>query len=324
MYSSFLGGNDDDYGTAIAVDSKNNAYVTGGTYSANFPVTSGALQTVCGGGIDESNCWDAFVAKVNPKGSALVYSTYLGGYGNDFGYALALDSSDNVYVAGTTVSSNFPVVHPLQPVIVGPIGFEAPGDAFVAKLNPAGSALIYSTFLGGSNVDQVNGIAIDSAGNAYVTGLTDSIDFPTANPLQPARNGADAFIAAITAQPSDVTLFPLHLDFGGVEVGTASSTQVSVLNNETSAALAISSISVTGANSGDFPKPIPVRHRSRPDLTVPSPSFSRPPSTVTAAPPSPSRATRALGHCPDRCRPVSRKSRAALVAEAMGYLVLAQ
>ncbi|MGA8776693.1 MAG: SBBP repeat-containing protein [Terriglobales bacterium] len=252
MYSSFLGGNDDDYGTAIAVDSKNNAYVTGGTYSANFPVTSGALQTVCGGGIDESNCWDAFVAKVNPKGSALVYSTYLGGYGNDFGYALALDSSDNVYVAGTTVSSNFPVVHPLQPVIVGPIGFEAPGDAFVAKLNPAGSALIYSTFLGGSNVDQVNGIAIDSAGNAYVTGLTDSIDFPTANPLQPARNGADAFIAAITAQPSDVTLFPLHLDFGGVEVGTASSTQVSVLNNETSAALAISSISVTGANSGDF------------------------------------------------------------------------
>jgi hypothetical protein len=140
----------------------------------------------------------------------------------------------------------------LQPVIVGPIGFAAPGDAFVAKLNAAGSALIYSTFLGGSNVDQVNGIAIDGAGNAYVTGLTYSIDFPTANPLQPARNGADAFIAAITAQPSDVTLFPLHLDFGSVQVGTASSTQVSILSNETSAALAITSISVTGANSGDF------------------------------------------------------------------------
>ena len=252
VYSSYLGGNDDDYGTAIAVDSKGNAYVTGGTYSTNFPITAGSFQPVCGGGINYSNCWDAFITKVNPKGSALVYSTYLGGNGNDWGYALALDGSDNIYIGGTTVSANFPVLHAFQPVIVGPIGFSAVGDAFVAKLDPTGSTLIYSSFLGGGSVDQVNGIGVDAAGNAYVAGETNSADFPLSNALKPFLTGADGFVAAISAQPSDVTQFPLHLDFNYFPIGEETGQQASTLTNSSAHSVNISSISLTGPNAADF------------------------------------------------------------------------
>jgi hypothetical protein len=187
VYSTYLGGGSLDYGHGIAVDSSGNAYVTGWTYSVNFP-TASPLQATNGGGND------AFVSKLNPAGSALVYSTYLGGSGSDWGYGIAVNSSGNAYVTGET-SGGFPTVNPLQA--------GAGGDAFVSKLNAAGSALVYSTCLGGSGTDYGNGIAVDSSGNAYVTGRTSSTDFPTANPVQATNGGGyDAFVAKLNAAGS--------------------------------------------------------------------------------------------------------------------------
>jgi hypothetical protein len=192
VYSTYLGGSGSDDGNGIAVDSASNAYVTGLSASTDFPTTLGAFQTTCN---PNNNCADVFVTKINPTGSALVYSTYLGGTGLDWGKGIAVDSVGNVYVTGYTQSTDFPTMNPLQPTYGG-----GSYDAFVTKINPTGSALVYSTYLGGSGYDQGNGIAVDSAGNAYVTGLTQSTDFPTMNPLQPSNGGAstgnaNAFVA---------------------------------------------------------------------------------------------------------------------------------
>ena len=139
------------------------------------------------------------MAKVNTAGTAVVYSTYVGGSGDDEGYGVAVDASGNAYVAGPTNSTNFPTVNPLQAAGGGNYY-----DAFVARLNAAGSALVYSTYLGGTGDDQAAGIAVDGSGNAYITGLTDSTDFPVANPLQAANGGgiADAFVAKVSAAGS--------------------------------------------------------------------------------------------------------------------------
>ena len=171
LYSTYLGGSNNDIAQAIAVDSSGNAYVTGGTNSTNFP-TVGAVQA------SNHGDYDVFVARLNANGSALGYSTYLGGGGTDVGYGIAVDSAGNAYVTGFTGSVAFPVVNGVQ--------LSAPGnyDAFVTKLNPSGSQLAYSTYLGGSDYDQGSGIAVDSIGNAYVIGFTSSTNFPTQNPLQ--------------------------------------------------------------------------------------------------------------------------------------------
>lgn len=190
VYSTYLGGSGVDYGYGIAVDSFGNAYVTGRTYSTDFP-TAHALQKSYGGELD------AFVAKLNAAGSALVYSTYLGGSEYDEGNAVAVDSSGNAYVTGVTYSTNFPTANAFQPHCGGCSLY---ADAFVAKLNSDGSALVYSTYLGGSAVDYGYGIAVDSFGNAYVTGQTSSTDYPTVHPLQASNHGAfDAFVAKIAA-----------------------------------------------------------------------------------------------------------------------------
>ncbi|MGB6474111.1 MAG: SBBP repeat-containing protein, partial [Candidatus Sulfotelmatobacter sp.] len=199
IYSTYMGGSYTDYGTAIAVDSSGDAYVTGFTASyviasvpgsTNFP-TANPFQATCGGTAEGLGCGDAFVAELNPTGSALVYSTYLGGSAiEDYGYGIAVDSSGNAYVTGATASTDFPVANPLQPTNTGD------GDAFVTKVNAAGSALVYSTYLGGSGGGNFgNGIAVDSSGNAYVTGYTESAHFPTANPPQGTLGGSfDAFV----------------------------------------------------------------------------------------------------------------------------------
>ena len=167
VYSTYLGGSNEDVGTGIAVDSSGNAYVTGYTTSTNFP-TVNPLQVSNGGG------YDAFVSKLNAAGSALTYSTYLGGSNEDVGTGIAVDSSSNAYVTGYTSSTDFPTVSPLQASYGG-----GNLDAFVAKFDAAGSALIYSTYLGGGGTDRGYGIAIDSSANAYVTGETISNNFPT-------------------------------------------------------------------------------------------------------------------------------------------------
>jgi Beta-propeller repeat len=191
VYSTYLGGSSYDFGSAIAVDGSGDAYVTGYTYSTNFP-TMNPLQPQNGGGTV-----DAFVTKINAGGSALVYSTYLGGSAEDQGSGIAVDSSGSAYVTGNTDSTNFPTMNPFQKANGGDT------DAFVAKLQPSGSALIYSTYLGGKGVDQGFGIAVDGSGNAYVTGSTASTDFPTMNPLQPQNaNNVDAFVTEINAAGS--------------------------------------------------------------------------------------------------------------------------
>src|SRR5204862_384833 len=175
VYSTYLGGSSSDAGYGIAVDAAGNAYVTGGTGSTDFPTTIGAFQTTKGGGFR-----DAFVTKLNPTGSALVYSTYLGGSGDDYGEGIKLDTPGNAYVTGGTGSTDFPTTAgAIQTTFGGGGGFGCGGDAFVTKLNPTGSALVYSTYLGGSGNDYGYGIAVDTLGNAYVTGVTFSTDFPT-------------------------------------------------------------------------------------------------------------------------------------------------
>ena len=177
VYSTYLGGSLSDGGSAIAVNSSGQASVTGYANSTNFPTTLGAPQTTRNG------LQNAFVTTLAAGGGSLVFSTYLGGKLLEQGFGIALDSSGNIYVVGKTVSSNFPLVNPLQAVYGGA------GDAFVAKYNPTTSTLVYSTYLGGSAVEYGFGIAVDSLGSAYVTGLTQSSDFPTASPYQSALFG---------------------------------------------------------------------------------------------------------------------------------------
>jgi hypothetical protein len=198
VYSTFLGGAGREQGQGIAVDADGNAYVTGLTESFDspftsayegFPVTSGAFQT--------KGSYDAFVTKLNTKGSALVYSTYLGGSaGVDRGWAIVLDDAGNACVTGDTASTNFPIVNAIQTAFGG-----GSTDAFVTKLNAAGSGLVYSTFLGGNLTDEGRGIACKGS-DVFVTGDTSSGNFPTSNPLQVNNGGGlqnhdDAFVARI-------------------------------------------------------------------------------------------------------------------------------
>lgn len=185
LYSTYLGGQGGDSGAGIALDGGGNVYVTGSTASANFPVTAGALQTVCG------SC--VFVTKLNPSGSALVYSTLVGGSAQQWGTGIAVDSAGDAYITGLTSSTDFPTLNPAQAVIRGSF------NAFVFKLDSTGSALVYSTYLGGSGSDQGSGIGIDSAGNAIVAGWTTSTDFPTKHPLQSTYGGGDydAFVSKL-------------------------------------------------------------------------------------------------------------------------------
>ena len=196
VYSTYLGGQGNDYGNGIAVDASGNAYVTGLTISFDFPRMNLLFPTKLGGTVD------AFVTKIDPSGTALVYSTYLGGSSGDDGRGIAVDASGNAYVTGYTASSDFPTtINALDPTLRGS------SDAFVTKINPSGTALVYSTYLGGSGSDDGNGIAVDASGNAYVTGLTASSNFPTENPLYPhISGGRDVFVARIAFEPSVVNM----------------------------------------------------------------------------------------------------------------------
>jgi hypothetical protein len=183
VYSTYFGGGGNEAGRGIAADASGNAYVTGFTTSADFPTTPGAFQTTFGG--TGAFPTEAFVAEFNAAG-ALVYSTYLGGIGPDSGNAIAVGPFGQVYVAGETGSPNFPTRNPVQPSIGGGL------DGFVAKLDlsrPGPAALLSSTYLGGSNEDRAEGIAVDSSGCAYVTGVTNSSNFPIQNAFQPAFGG---------------------------------------------------------------------------------------------------------------------------------------
>jgi len=204
LYSTYLGGGGEDKGLGIAVDAASNVYVTGqmsphgglGAGTPSFP-TKNALQPQFGGGHR-----DAFIAKLSLQGNGhndLLFSTYFGGNGDDRGHAIAVGTDNSVYVGGFTQSTNFPAVNSVQ----GSYGGDA-SDAWVARLSPSGTGLVFSTYLGGSGPGQetVRVLALDSAGAAYVAGETGSTNFPRLNPFQPNHAGGDydGFVAKLTAQ----------------------------------------------------------------------------------------------------------------------------
>ena len=208
VYSTYLGGNTGGgfSGPAIAVDGAGSAYITGGTYSATFP-TQSAYQKILPG------ARNAFVTKLAPAGNALVYSTYLGGSAFDYGYGIAVDGLGSAYITGETSSTNFPIQSAYQAT------FGGSRDAFVTKLTPAGNALVYSTYLGGSNGDIGFGIAVDTAGSAYITGQTVSTDYPTASAYQTMlRANANAFVTKLSPA-GNALVYSTYLGGSGGESG---------------------------------------------------------------------------------------------------------
>jgi uncharacterized protein (TIGR03437 family) len=196
VYSTYYGGSNDDAPLAIAVDSSGSPYVAGFTTSTDFPLKN-ALQTKYGGAGSNSQITtgDAFVFKLTPDGSQAVYSTYLGGSADDVACGIAVDSSGNAYVVGSTFSTNFPLVSPMQKTYGGQGSTNffrmSSGDGFVAKINPSGSALLFSTYLGGGDDDRAFAVAVDGAGNVHVAGNTASTNFPvTTDAFQSSMHGA--------------------------------------------------------------------------------------------------------------------------------------
>ena len=194
IYCGFIGGPADDQGTAIARDAVGNVYLTGWTESVSFPVTVGPdlvfNSTLLGP--------DAFVAKVNAAGTALVYCGFIGGDRDDIGTGIAVDAAGNAFVAGITHSLNFPAT--VGPGLIYHGGSPEFSEGFITKINSSGTGLVYSGFVGGANDDQVQGIALDGSGNAYLTGWTASSDFPRISGPDLSYNGArDAFVTKIAA-----------------------------------------------------------------------------------------------------------------------------
>lgn len=215
LYSTYVGGSRDDAITALAVDSSGYVYLTGVTQSSNFPVTAGAYATSYHGpaapvGNRPYLLGDAFVAKLNPTTSKMLFSTYLGGSDDDAAGGIAIDAQGNVAIAGMTNSSNFPVsTDALQARLAGSGAsvFSGVGDGFVAKFDSSGSKLLYSSFLGGTADDSAMGMGHDATGNVYIAGYTNSPDFPsTAGVVQPKTGGGkDAFLvkmAGLLAGPA--------------------------------------------------------------------------------------------------------------------------
>ncbi len=193
VYSTYVGGTQIDYGTAVAIDSSGNAYVTGATNSVDFP-TLNPIQ------LSNDGLYDAYVTEISPTG-ALIYSTYLGGSLSDYGTGIAVGSGGSIYVAGYTFSSNFPTQSAFQSTLSGG------SDLFVSKFVPGATSLQFSTYLGGSSIDQANGMTLDASDNVYLTGETQSSNFPvTVNAYQSQLLGTEnAFVAELSSDGSTLT-----------------------------------------------------------------------------------------------------------------------
>ena len=207
IYSTYLGGGSVDEGFGITVDGSGNAYVTGETYSSDFP-TQNAFQGNRGWG------WDVFVIKLSSSGNSLIYGTYLSGGGNEAGFGIAVDGGGSAYVTGWTDFSNFPTLNPYQGTFQGGVR-----DAFVTRLSSSGNTLIYSTYLGGGDNDWGYSIAVDGSGNAYVTGVTNSSNFPTQDPFQSTLNGSsDVFVTKLSSTGNSL-IYSTYLGGGSDDEG---------------------------------------------------------------------------------------------------------
>jgi len=217
VYTSYLGGSGNDNGTGIAVDAAGNAYVTGHTDSTDFPTVNPFQSTNPRGSSPGEGDGCVFISKVSADGSKLLYSTYLGGNGLDIGYAIAVDAAGDAFVTGSVQSTNFPTAHAFQNTNLGVLG-----NAFVTKLNPAGNALLFSTYLGGRQSDLGYGIAVDAAGNSYITGNTNSDNFPLENPIEAVKPGdsfPSAFVTKISADGSTLIYSTYLGGYKGRDIG---------------------------------------------------------------------------------------------------------
>jgi Beta-propeller repeat len=264
VYSSRIGGSNVDEGFDVAVDGSGGAYLTGDTWSNDFPVVNqipGACNGTCGINNAEGV---AFITKVNAAGSTLVYSSLIGGSGNgedrDVAYGIAVDASGAAYLAGESASTDFPIVDQIPGACNATCGNANSVDAFATKINSEGSALVYSSLIGGG-LDGADSIATDASDNSYVTGISQSAYFPRVNQIPGACNGTcgsgsifgDAFVTKIS--PADapfVTLSPASLTFGPQGAQNMNVPQFVTLTNIGQLPLSISSIGVTGQNNGDF------------------------------------------------------------------------
>jgi hypothetical protein len=246
IYSTYLGGTTGtSAGNSVKVDSAGNAYVTGYTCASDFPVTAGAVQTVFGGDCTPAG-GDAFVTKLNATGSALVYSTFLGGTGDDVGFSIGLDSSNSAYIVGRSSSPNYPTT-------LGAFQSAQAGNynTIYSIVNPTGTALLYSTYLGGSSIDVAFVLAVDKNGNSYAIGRTYSTNFPvTPGSFQQTLRGTTNAVVFKFA-PGDQA-WPMALNFGDQTLEVTSAPLNTTLTNSGSTALSISGATFTGADPSDF------------------------------------------------------------------------
>jgi hypothetical protein len=244
LYTTYLGGGTDDAALALAVDGAGNAIVTGYSDSTNFP-TQSALFTNLAGVLNPLGRFphDAFITKIGPYGSNLVFSTFMGGGEVDQGIGIAIDAATNIFVAGYTLSTNFPTTNAAF------AGYGGNGDAFALKLDPAGASLLYSMYLGGTNLDVGDDVAADAAGNAFVIGYTASTNFPVTNAVQSLLNNTTNFSFGYDAFATKIP------PGGGAPVY---STFLGGANNDFGFRLALDAagaVHVTGSTrSGDFPR----------------------------------------------------------------------
>ena len=238
-YSTYLGGSGvitPEQANGIAVDTSGNAYVAGVTNSVDFPVTTGVLQTQFKG------VSDAFVARINSTGSALVYSTYLGGSDFDWAWGIGIDSSGNAFAAGSTSSVDFPQSNPVQPAFGGFY------DAFVSKLSATGNALGFSTWFGGAASDGANAIAVDASGNMFLGGQTNSVNLPLVGAIQSANTGGSVGWLArfgVTAPPPQI---PAAVSVTPAS-GSGNSVVFSAQYTDTGGAAALTTVSLLVGNS---------------------------------------------------------------------------
>jgi Beta-propeller repeat len=264
-YATYLGGSASDGANAIAVDSAGNAYVTGQTFSTNFPV-AGTLFTSCHLNTSNKCSGDAFVTKLNAAGTSVVYSTYLGGLAADQGNGIATDSAGDAYVVGATQSKGFPVYHALQGKCKLTSTSQCSGDAFAAELTSSGNGLLYSTYIGGTGSDSAQAVAVDNSGAAYVAGHSASSDFPvcpgsvppcasSGTPLQAVNHGLqDGFVAKLTYNSVTATTSLTYSTY----LGGSSYDQASAIKVDSSGAAYVTGFT----DSTNFPLKHPVQAKN--------------------------------------------------------------